>query len=119
MTLYADGKDFSADSQLVTLLIGLLKKDINVAIVTAAGYPRQPERYEQRLSGLLEGFKNADIPAKKLEKFFVLGGECNYLFRYDSKLQRLISIPAIEYQNNEVKAWSSECTAISKFLDVA
>lgn len=119
MTLYADGKNFAADSQLVNLLIGLLRKNIYVAIVTAAGYPRQPERYEHRLSGLLEGFKKADIPPENLEKFFVLGGECNYLFRYDSTTQRLVSVPNGEYRNKEVMAWSSDMEAIAKLLDIA
>ena len=38
MTLYADGKDFAKDSQLVDLLITLLQHDKYVAIVTAAAY---------------------------------------------------------------------------------
>jgi IMP and pyridine-specific 5'-nucleotidase len=119
MTLYADGKNFSADSQLVKLLVGLLRKDIYVAIVTAAGYAGQPERYEHRLSGLLEGFKKADIPPEKLEKFYVLGGECNYLFKYDSKLHRLVSVPNDDYQSLQVKAWNSDKIALNAFLDVA
>jgi IMP and pyridine-specific 5'-nucleotidase len=119
MTLYADGKNFSADSHLVKLLVGLLRKDIFVAIVTAAGYPGQPEQYEHRLSGLLEGFKKADLPPQNLEKFFVLGGECNYLFRYDSKSNRLVSVPNAEFQNAEVKAWNSDKSALNAFLDVA
>jgi IMP and pyridine-specific 5'-nucleotidase len=36
------------------LLIGLLGSGLTVAIVTAAGYGENNERYEERLSGLLE-----------------------------------------------------------------
>ena len=73
MTLYADGADFARDSQLVELLIGLLQKNIHIAIVTAAGYPGDASRYEQRLSGLLDGFKQSDLSHEALSCFYVLG----------------------------------------------
>ncbi|CAG8807016.1 13018_t:CDS:2, partial [Dentiscutata erythropus] len=57
MTLYGDGKDFEQDSELVKLLVKLLEFDFNVCVVTAAGYPGDAQRYEQRLSGLLKGFE--------------------------------------------------------------
>ena len=57
MTLYADGADFARDSRLVELLGTLLRLGKKVAIVTAAGYPKDYKRYEQRLSGLLESFR--------------------------------------------------------------
>ena len=48
MTLYDDGKDFTEDNSLTTLLVRLLQKDINVAIVTAAGYGDNPAKYEKK-----------------------------------------------------------------------
>ena len=119
MTLYADGKDFSRDSHLVELLIGLLEKKLYVAIVTAAGYPGDASRYEQRLSGLLDGFKASKLPKECLERFFVLGGECNYLFRYDPSTHHLLYIHPEEYQSANVKLWSQAGDEVSKFLDVA
>jgi IMP and pyridine-specific 5'-nucleotidase len=48
-----------------------------VAIVTAAGYHRDSKRYEARLSGLLNGFKESNVDNQNLERFYVFGGECN------------------------------------------
>src|ERR1043165_9597763 len=104
MTLYDDGKDFEHDSALVNLLMKLLEYNLNVCVVTAAGYPGDASRYEKRLSGLLKGFEDARLPKEMCEKFYVLGkfinkvcgmfvrpknfghslfvgGECNYLFQ--------------------------------------
>ena len=73
MTLYDDGQDFEHDSGLVNLLVKLLGHNLNVCVVTAAGYPGDASRYEQRLSGLLKGFEIAQLPKNICEKFFVLG----------------------------------------------
>ncbi|KAL7748625.1 IMP 5'-nucleotidase [Sorochytrium milnesiophthora] len=92
MTLYDDGANFGADSQLVQLLIELLRAPgVNVAIVTAAGYT-EAERYEMRLRGLLDGFKAAQLEKDVVGKFWVMGGECNYLFRCSADYH-LIPIP--------------------------
>src|SRR5437016_12999980 len=73
MTLYGDGKDFERDSGLVDLLVQLLKYDLYVGVVTAAGYPGEARCYEERLSGLLKGFSDAKLPKNVCERFFVLG----------------------------------------------
>ncbi|KAI9189005.1 IMP 5'-nucleotidase [Blastocladiella emersonii ATCC 22665] len=91
MTLYDDGANFEEDSRLVKLLVDLIQySDLNVAIVTAAGYT-EAERYEHRLSGLLKGFANHKLSAEAVTKFWVMGGECNYLFRCraDYHLERI------------------------------
>jgi IMP and pyridine-specific 5'-nucleotidase len=56
VTLYEDGGDLKRSSPLVDMIIRLLMDEVCVAIVTAAGY-LQPERYEQRLHGLIEGLQ--------------------------------------------------------------
>ncbi|KAI9354084.1 IMP-specific 5-nucleotidase [Zopfochytrium polystomum] len=117
MTLYADGADFSRDSELVELIVRLLRNDINVAIVTAAGYPRDPTRYEQRLTGLLDGIRELNLTPLQKSRFFVLGGECNYLFRYDPETDHLKYIPEAEYQPDDVRRWSTSGTEISRMLD--
>jgi len=73
MTLYEDGADFEHDSALVQLLIKLLEFDLYVCVVTAAGYPGDAKRYEGRLSGLLNGFRKAELPKDVCQKFFLLG----------------------------------------------
>ena len=55
-----------------------------MAIVTAAGYPGDAKRYEQRLSGLLHGFKNSNVNPDNLENFYVFGGECNVNLCYSN-----------------------------------
>ena len=77
MTLYEDGLHFASDSKLVGLLGSLLRLGKKVAIVTAAGYPKDAARYEKRLSGLLESFRDerSEIPSEFLSNFYVMGGE--------------------------------------------
>ncbi|KAJ3321413.1 IMP 5'-nucleotidase [Boothiomyces sp. JEL0866] len=115
-TLYADGQDFAKDSELVGLIISLLEHGIKVAIVTAAGYPGNAERYEQRLSGLLDGFRNFKQDKEIFSNFYVLG---NYLFRYDHKDEHLHYIPEEEYQPEFLKEWSTDEDRIQEMLNVA
>lgn len=61
-TLYADGCHMEQDNEMVDLLIQLMRKGLHVAIVTAAGYPGQPERFEQRMAGLLQVFRERKLP---------------------------------------------------------
>ncbi|KAJ3298727.1 IMP 5'-nucleotidase [Borealophlyctis nickersoniae] len=117
-TLYADGADFAQDSQLVTLLVRLLRHNLTVAIVTAAGYPGDASRYEQRLSGLLDGFRASQLSKEQLERFFVLGGECNYLFRYDFSTQHLVYIKPDEYKSFAANG-TTYADRIADLLDVA
>lgn len=81
-TLYADGKNFAqSDAQkLARYIQKLLCSGIAVALVTAAGYKGAPEKYEVRLDGLLQAFHTDAVPDAALGRFFVVGGECNYLF---------------------------------------
>ncbi|KAL9189591.1 hypothetical protein ACHAXT_009266 [Thalassiosira profunda] len=80
-TLYSDGANFGADCKLAKYLYLLLKHGVTIAVVTAAGYEYQSEKYEVRLSGLLEYFKERGLEAEHLERFYIFGGECNYLLR--------------------------------------
>lgn len=59
----------------------LMEHGVYVALVTAAGYENAPEKYEQRLPGLLQGFRDAKLSEEVINRFIVVGGECNYLFR--------------------------------------
>ncbi|KAH6562143.1 hypothetical protein BASA50_003086 [Batrachochytrium salamandrivorans] len=119
MTLYADGADFARDSQLVKLLVSLLAANISVAIVTAAGYGDDAARYESRLSGLLEGFKSSGLDSAVLAQFYVLGGECNYLFRYSPDVHRLIYISEETYQPERIRKWSTAKDRMKTILDAA
>jgi IMP and pyridine-specific 5'-nucleotidase len=118
MTLYQDGMNFSKDSPIVKLIIILLLNGIKIAIVTAAGYPGNVKRYEERLRGLLDMF--GDNEHKEMfSNFYVLGGECNYMFQYNPKINGLEFIPESVYQPDFVKHWSNNNERIQELLDCA
>jgi len=78
-TLYSDGANFDSNPKLATYLYLLLRHGVSVAVVTAAGYEYQTAKYELRLSGLLSFFKAKGLPKEDCERFYLFGGECNYL----------------------------------------
>lgn len=49
--------------------------------MTAAGYEYDVEKYEFRLSGLLNYFKSKKLSDEECHRFYLFGGECNYLLR--------------------------------------
>ena len=118
MTLYADGCNFPADSQLVQRIIDVLNSGVKVALVTAAGYPGDAKRYEQRLDGLLKGFRLSKCDPKKLEQFFVLGGECNYLFQYSDHKKGLVPVPNESYWPDSMKEWAEDDVRIEEMLQM-
>jgi IMP and pyridine-specific 5'-nucleotidase len=50
-------------------IVSLMRANIDVAIVTAAGYPGQPERFEQRVAGLLSAFQRMRLPSDITDRF--------------------------------------------------
>ncbi|KAF8932422.1 IMP-specific 5-nucleotidase [Dissophora ornata] len=125
MTLYDDGTSFTDSSPLIPLLITLMRAGLRVAIVTAAGYPGDAAKYEERLAGLLRSFQTNKLSEKLLERFYVLGGECNYLFRCgwkksDATGESVVGLTYIQpesYQPADMLAWRDE--DIQELLDVA
>lgn len=94
-TLYEDGKNFELNSPLLPYILTILEKDIIVGIVTAAGY-KDANKYYERLFGLIEGIKNSTIlTIKQKENLLVMGGEANFLFRYNDEIKGL------KYQDEE------------------
>jgi len=83
-TLYSDGANFEGNPQLANYLYLLLRHGVTLAVVTAAGYEYNTERYEMRLSGLLAYFKSKNLPAEDCERFYLFGGECNFLLKLGS-----------------------------------
>jgi DNA-binding LacI/PurR family transcriptional regulator len=71
-TLYEDGHHFEQNNKMIHLITNLLQHHTNVAIVTAAGYPGEPERFEQRLAGLLQAFKDTNLPPELCDRFYVM-----------------------------------------------
>ena len=50
------------DNRMIQLIIDLMNLGVHVAIVTAAGYPGDAERFEQRVQGLLAAFRQQRLP---------------------------------------------------------
>ncbi|KAJ1822408.1 IMP 5'-nucleotidase [Coemansia sp. RSA 2599] len=115
MTLYADGQNFEQDNELTSLLISLLRRNIAVAIVTAAGYGDDSKRYEHRLSGLLKGFAAENLTAEQVSRFYVLGGECNFLFRCNAQYH-LDYLDDSQYPSS-LRSWTD--LHVQPLLDVA
>ena len=79
-TLYSDGKNFS-DLDLAQYIITFMQNGTYIALTTAAGYGLDAAKYEVRVQALLSAFEDAQLPEDVVSKFYVLGGECNYLLQ--------------------------------------
>eukprot|EP01102_Stenamoeba_stenopodia_P007650 TRINITY_DN2159_c0_g1_i6.p1 TRINITY_DN2159_c0_g1~~TRINITY_DN2159_c0_g1_i6.p1 ORF type:complete len:239 (-),score=56.37 TRINITY_DN2159_c0_g1_i6:24-740(-) len=96
------------------IILQFLQNGLYVAIVTAAGYPHQPDRYAQRLQGLLASLHNE--PQEVRSRFYVIGGECNYCFRHDVE-KGLVELNDEEWMSPEIKSW--DASVIASLLDEA
>lgn len=122
-TLYQDGAHFEQDNKMIDKIMQLMDLGIHVAIVTAAGYPGEPHRFEGRLRGLLDAFKEANLPMEVTDKFHVMGGECNYLLRINKEYQ-LEFVPDEEWIGAdediaEMYKWQEDDEKVQAFLDRA
>jgi IMP and pyridine-specific 5'-nucleotidase len=72
-TLYSDGANFSNNPRLAFYLYQLLRHGVSVAVVTAAGYEYNVEKYEYRLSGLLHFFQERGLTKEECERFYLFG----------------------------------------------
>jgi IMP and pyridine-specific 5'-nucleotidase len=82
-TLYSDGGNFS-NMELASVLIMLMENNVKVVLITAAGYGFDGAKYEVRVRGLLDAMVAGGLSEEVMGRFFVMGGECNYLLRCDA-----------------------------------
>lgn len=111
VTLYEDGKLLEPDLPLVGCLLTLLSHDIHVAVVTAAGYPGRhgAMEYEKRLKGLIQKLREStSLTAQQKSNFLVMGGESNYLFRFDSWTGSLKFVESSEWYLSLTRGWAAE-----------
>lgn len=73
-TLYSDGSNFEGNPRLAYYLYQLLRHGVAVAVVTAAGYEYNVEKYEYRLSGLLSYFRQRGLTKEESNRFYLFGG---------------------------------------------
>ncbi|KAJ3944106.1 IMP 5'-nucleotidase [Colletotrichum fioriniae] len=117
VTLYDDG-DSSSQPPLIPRLLSLLRRDIKIGIVTAAGYTTA-DRYYDRLHGLLDAIAaSPDLTPTQKASIVIMGGEANYLFEYDPSSPHLLApVPQEQWLTPEMASWSD--ADISALLDVA
>ncbi|CAN6605897.1 IMP-specific 5'-nucleotidase 1 [Trichomonascus vanleenenianus] len=119
VTLYDDGMSLDEHNPVIPQLIELLKRDIYVGIVTAAGYHEKTgEKYSERLGGLINAIVDSpELSPEQKDRLTVMGGESNFLFRLDGKTGQLVWIDDEEWRLPETSSWSEE--NIKKLLDLA
>jgi hypothetical protein len=97
-TLYADGHHIEQDSEMIRLFVSLMRLGVHVAIVTAAGYPGDAAKFEGRIAGLLAAFQRLKLPKDVVQRFHLMGGECNYLLDVDPDAYHLRFVPDEAWQ---------------------
>ncbi|KAI9769957.1 MAG: IMP 5'-nucleotidase [Geoglossum simile] len=118
VTLYDDGESLTPGNPVIPRILGLLRWGTRIGIVTAAGYT-DASRYYGRLHGLLDAIRDSKelTPAQK-QNLVVLGGESNYLFKFDMEVPNLLTfIPREEWALEEMKKWTDE--DVKELLDTA
>ncbi|KAM3565213.1 hypothetical protein MY1884_000286 [Beauveria asiatica] len=118
VTLYEDGQNLEPSSPVVPRLMHLLKNNIKIGIVTAAGYTTA-DGYYGRLHGLLESIAaSTELDPVQKQNLVIMGGEANYLFEYSqSSPHRLAPVPRSQWLTPEMASWSE--SDIAALLDVA
>ncbi|CAH2351607.1 IMP-specific 5'-nucleotidase 1 [[Candida] railenensis] len=111
VTLYNDGSSLTEDSPVINRLLSLLKMDFFIGVVTAAGYPGQSgaDRYYERLKGLIDIIRITDelTDAQKCN-LLIMGGESNYLFRYDTSIHNFKFLEGDEWYLPMMKNWDKK-----------
>ncbi|KAJ4298452.1 IMP 5'-nucleotidase [Collariella sp. IMI 366227] len=118
VTLYDDGQNLEPDSPIIPRFIDLLRKNIKIGIVTAAGYTTA-DKYHARLHGLLDSIANsADLTPSQKQSIIIMGGEANYLFSFSPSSPYLLEpVPRDQWLTPEMAAWNEQ--DITQLLDVA
>lgn len=118
VTLYDDGSNLTEDNPVIPRITRLLKQGRKVAIVTAAGYTEAP-KYYGRLKGLIDSLHTSPhLTEHQKNGLIVMGGESNFLFRYDPTSPDLLTyVPRSEWVLDEMTLWKDD--DITELLDIA
>jgi IMP and pyridine-specific 5'-nucleotidase len=118
VTLYDDGESLEPTSPIVPRLLDLLRKNVKVGIVTAAGYTTA-DRYYARLHGLLDAIAgDPTLTPSQKKSLIIMGGEANYLFAFSPAAPHLLEpVPRHQWLTPEMAAWDER--DIAQVLDVA
>jgi hypothetical protein len=118
VTLYPDGSTLLPENPVIPHLLDLLSYGIHVGIVTAAGYPdRSGREYTRRLAGLLDAVATSSLNPQQKNNLAILGGECNYLFKYNGTTDQLEWVEESIWRLDEMESWQTK--DIETLLDIA
>ncbi|ODQ68204.1 IMP-specific 5'-nucleotidase 1 [Nadsonia fulvescens var. elongata DSM 6958] len=119
VTLYDDGMSLEIDSPVIAPLINLLSRNVFVGIVTAAGYSEKSgEMYAKRLHGLLKSITVSRVlTLEQKTNLLVMGGESNYMFRYNPEEEQLQWVEPSKWVCEETINWKE--SDINDVLDIA
>lgn len=119
VTLYDDGKSLVKGDKIVQRLMKLLELGFFIGVVTAAGYPGQQGaiQYYSRLKGLIDAINESDLSDDKKRNLLVMGGESNYLFRYDTGIWSLKFIEAQDWYLPLMMNWNK--TYIDNIMELS
>lgn len=118
VTLYPDGHSLDESNPVISRMIRLLAQDKKIGIVTAAGYT-DASKYYARLKGLLNAVHSSiELTSAQKKSLIVLGGESNFLFKFDSSAPDLLTyVRRNDWILEEMRSWREE--DIAELLDVA
>ncbi|RYO80855.1 hypothetical protein DL766_008786 [Monosporascus sp. MC13-8B] len=118
VTLYDDGESLEPSSPVIPRMIDLMRKNVKIGIVTAAGYTTA-DRYYARLHGLLDAVASSTVlTPQQRQNIIIMGGEANYLFEFSPTSPHLLApVPRHRWLTPEMSGWSD--AAIAALLDVA
>lgn len=107
------------NNPVIPKILDLLKRDMYVGIVTAAGYSEKSgEKYMMRIKGLIDAIiQSKAITDEQKSNLLVMGGESNYLFRLNNVSGALDWIEPDQWQLPETVEWKDE--DIVRILDLA
>ena len=119
VTLYPDGAILHPDNPVIPYLLKLLELGVHIGIITAAGYPaRNGKEYSNRLHGLLEAVAKSFLPEHLKSNLAIIGGECNYLFRFNGELPKLLEwVDEDVWRLDVMQQWEEE--DVQLLLDIA
>ncbi|KAI0140519.1 IMP-specific 5-nucleotidase [Xylariaceae sp. FL1272] len=118
VTLYDDGENVEPNSPVIPRMLDLLRKNVKIGIVTAAGYTTE-DRYYARLHGLLDAIAQSSLlTPQQRQNIVIMGGEANFMFEFCPTSPHLLApVPRERWLTSEMTTWSD--TSITALLDVA
>lgn len=120
LTLYADGQNLESDSPIIPRIMALLRRNIKVGIVTAAGYDAA-EKYYERLHGLLNVVHDStDLTDAQKHSLLVVGGEASFVFSYCATAPPnalLAPVDPADWMPDAMKQWPTD--DLQQLLDLA